>query len=531
MKTQGEIHVNRPRRRAIAWTDTAQIGALAALVIGSALAFGGAVWWWRPVAVGLATALVALGLVRIMIEGRLQIRFSPIPLLGCAALGLAFAQLAPLPAGIARVVAPEAWSAHAHGLLPSRAAADDPTFTEPEPFGVRAPATLDRSRTLRWLIDAGIGLVVLMTTARMARLMGRTIRIWSLAVAVFALTTLAGFIQLAGGTEGLYGFIRPGQAPVWAPSTLDQLKAPGAAVLRPVGRPVPTGEAGPWVFAKPLESPEFGGWLGGPGPYLAVAALGLPLTLSLLLQTLAPRGSRQPLWDRLAEGQTGAIAGTLLVVLLLGALMAGLIAGSWLAVPIAVGLLATGILPAWSAGQPRVSLGLTVAALLMLGGGVLAGRGLDDVTEHSIRPIAADRAAAVEVWKIAARIVEDFPVLGTGLGTYSRIAPYYKSTDETVLQAGSGLLQWAAEAGAVGLGLVAIAALWGLGRLRRAWSRVGTADRSLAAGLVAAVLAFGTLTTLQGGLELPAVGLLACAVFGTADRWLSGASDLFAEAA
>jgi hypothetical protein len=53
----------------------------------------------------------------------------------------------------------------------------------------------------------------------------------------------------------------------------------------------------------------------------------------------------------------------------------------------------------------------------------------------------------------------------------------------------------------------------------------------LACGLVASAVCFGAFASVHWTVELPAVGLAACAVLGTLDRWLSGGTDLFVEAA
>ena len=42
-------------------------------------------------------------------------------------------------------------------------------------------------------------------------------------MAAFLLNAAFGLVQIAGGVEGLYGFLRPGGAPIWAPSLDDLL--------------------------------------------------------------------------------------------------------------------------------------------------------------------------------------------------------------------------------------------------------------------------------------------------------------------
>ena len=80
--------------------------AVVALLCGSVLGFGGAVWWFRPVAAVLAFLLAAAVLVRLLCQGRLPVLKSPLTLLGFLALGLGMLQLVPLPAPLARRLSP-----------------------------------------------------------------------------------------------------------------------------------------------------------------------------------------------------------------------------------------------------------------------------------------------------------------------------------------------------------------------------------------------------------------------------------------
>jgi O-antigen ligase len=114
-----------------------------------------------------------------------------------------------------------------------------------------------------------------------------------------------------------------------------------------------------------------------------------------------------------------------------------------------------------------------------------------------------------------------------GFGSFAAVGPYYKSDDAASTTAMSSFLQWWAESGAVGLGLIGIAALWGLIRLPGAMRRVGSADRALAFGLVGAAGCFAMVSVVHWTIELPAVALAASAVAGTCHRWLAGGTDLF----
>ncbi|MEW4570345.1 O-antigen ligase domain-containing protein [Tautonia sp. JC769] len=517
------------RIRILECTDRAQAGILVGMLAGTALAFGGVVWWWRPVIAAMAVLLVVLGLARVAIEGRARIRWSPLPVLGALAVGLAVVQLAPIPATLARRIAPEARSLHARGVPSALVLADDPDAELPEALASRTPATVDRSATLRWAFDATIGLVVLITSARFARKLGRTMVIWGSVVGIFVVMTGIGLVQMAGDVPEMLGIITPGKGPSWAPSTLDLLRAPGTSVLRPLAED--GGTNGPWLLPRPDRPFFIGSLMGGPGAYLAIGALGLPLSLALLLHLLAPRGSREPMADRIGRSGLAPLVGLLALAIVSGSALIGVIAGPLLAIPFAAGLVLAGLPGAWPTGLRWLAVGLTMLSLVSLGAGVSGNRLLGWGTDPKFAPITAELDRAEELWRSSARIIRDFPLLGTGLGTFGRVIPSYKGTDASPTTAGSSLLQWVVESGLAGAGVLGLAVMWGLARIVRAWRRVGSADRALACGLVASAVCFGAFASVHWTVELPAVGLAACAVLGTLDRWLSGGTDLFVEAA
>ena len=71
------------------------------------------------------------------------------------------------------------------------------------------------------------------------------------------------------------------------------MAAPGHRVLNRLDHPAQPEAAGPCHPRSAVTA--IGGLIGGPGAYLALASLALPLALGMALQCLAPRGSREPL--------------------------------------------------------------------------------------------------------------------------------------------------------------------------------------------------------------------------------------------
>ena len=119
--------------------------------------------------------------------------------------------------------------------------------------------------------------------------------------------------------------------------------------------------------------------------------------------------------------------------------------------------------------------------------------------------------------------------MGTGLGTFPSVYPFYKTRDDSPTTAMSSLLQWWIESGFVGLGLLAVGALWCLARLPGAVRGVGSADRSLAYGLIGTAAGFTLFSAVHWTVELASVALAASAVGGACNRWLAGGTDLFVE--
>ncbi len=512
------------RTRLLTLTDFLVAALLATLIVGTTLAFGGATWWARPAVAALVAALTVLAMLRIPLQGAWQLNKSPMLPLGVLALLLAAVQLAPLPPAVSVAISPRSQALYSRGVLPELAWADDPDVLLPTPADVRSPATVDRPATVRWLLGASACLAVFAVVSHATDRLGRLRLVWGSIVAAFALNTAIGLVQLVGGAGGLYGAIEPGKGSAFAPTHDDLLATPNATTLRVAGE----GDSG-WALPRGDRPFLVGSLMGGPGAYLALGMLAMPLGLALTLQLLAPRGSREALGERLRQSGQGGLAFSLVASTVAGALMVGLLGGPWLAAPFALGLVLAGIPGGKAAGQRRVAVAITGLALLALIGGVLVGE--SGGRPRGVEPPAnlAGWSAACGVWRETLEIARDFPLVGAGLGSFATIHSSYKATDAGTTTAGSSLLQWWAEAGVVGLSILGLGALWVLIRLPLVLRKVGSADRSLAFGLVGAVVGFAILSAVRWTVELAAVALAASAVLGTCDRWLAGGTDLFVD--
>ncbi len=511
-------------------TDRAMAVALVALVFGSVVCFGGAVWWFRPAVAAATFVLVAAKLTQQLFEGRMPLYKSPLSALGLAGVALGLLQLVPLPPALARTLSPTAHEVYSIGTWPTLARADLPSVRLDEGAAVRSPATLDRAGTLRWLVGAAACLGIFWAVTHFADRLGRLYLVWGSVVAAFALNTAFALVQIVGHADGLYGHIQPGRAPIWAPSQDDVLEAPGTATLRRLGPPATPVESAS-RFERISLIPDmpflFGTMMGGVGAFLALASLALPLALAIVLHVLSPRGSREGLSYRLRHSGLGGLTVLLLIVLVVSTFLVGMMAGPWFCAPFALGIAAVGI--PRPAGSRLISFGLLSVLLTSLGlGGTLSVAWPNVIGGQSPFPPISGQFAR-HIWTESLPILRDFPLVGTGLGSFATIYPYVKTRDASLSTARSTLLQCGIESGAAGLGIVFVSLLWCVLRLPFGLKRVGTADRTLAYGLIGAALGFSLWSILHWTVQLPAVAISACALGGTCNRWLAGGTDLFVE--
>jgi hypothetical protein len=518
------------RLKILLFLDGVMAAAVVALVFGSAVCFGGAVWWFRPVVAGMVFILVCTKLAQFFLVGRVPLLKSPLSLLGLLALALGLVQLVPLPPRLARLLSPSAHEIYQVGTIPYLAQADLPSVRVDDAIAVRSPATLDRAATLRWLAGAAACLGIFWGVTHFTDRLSRLYLVWGSIVGAFALNAAFGLVQLAGQSNGLYGILQPGRGPIWAPSADDLLESPSTAVLRRLSSPPPAPGPRPAlekIALVPEQALLFGTMMGGASAFLALGSLALPLALAIVLHVISPRGSREGLAYRLKHTGQGGLAVLLVLMLFLSTVLVGLLAGPLFCWPFALGLAAVGLPRA--ASSRGLSIGLVTVLVACLGlGAVLAvvwpmGVG----GQPPFAPASWDFARLV--WTESVSILRGFPVVGTGFGSFATIYPYVKTHDASSTTAVSSVLQCGVESGVAGLGILALAALWSVCRLPACLFRLGLGERPLAYGLIGAALSFCVWSVVHWTVELPAVAISASALLGTWNRWLAGGTDLFVE--
>ena len=313
------------RIRLLNGLDRAQALALAGLLLGTSLAFGGGVWWATPATTALAFALVLAWVARSTLAGPWRVLKSPLTALGVLALLVAVAQLLPLPAALVERVSPRSLSVVSLGMIPEKGLADDPSAEFPPPFLARSPLSLDRPATLRWVVGALACLAVFVVSSHYCDGFRKAQVVWGSVVAAFFVNAVLGGVQVSSRASGLYGMFQPGSAPAWAPTLDDAMTAPSVAVLRPVG---PSDPAGPeMAAARPVRPFLVGTLMGGPGAFVALASLALPLAFGLMLQMMSPRGLRLGLFARLRESGQGSLVLLMLGLIAAGAVLVGVLGG------------------------------------------------------------------------------------------------------------------------------------------------------------------------------------------------------------
>ena len=516
------------RLRLLNGTDRLLAALVATLLFGSTLAFGGQVWWAPPALAGVCLALVLACLLRMLLDGKVRLLKSPLTALWVLALALAATQVVPLPPSVAVALSPSSRAAYTVGVLPGRVRELDPALELPEGPTIRSPVSLDRPATLRWIAAAAACLAVFWASSHYADRLGHLYVVWGSVLAGFFLNSAMAVVQLVCRSKGLMStYFEPGVGPAWGPNANDLLTAPNSAVLRSLGEPQPGHPA--WAMLAADRPYSIGTLMGGTGAYLALGSLVLPLALGLTLQLLAPRGSREPLSARLGQSGQGGLVVLLLGLLVVSASVVGVLAGTALCVPFALGLLVAGLPATWRTGLRWSAAGLTFLTLAALAGGVALGAFWSGSTTYPMPVAPLELGPATRVWADALAIVRDFPVVGSGLGSFASVYPFYKSLDASPTTASSSLLQWWVEAGFAGFGLLTLAGLWCVARLPAAIRKVGTADRSLVFGLIGAALGFTVFSAVHWTVELVSVALAASALGGTFNRWLAGGTDLFVE--
>jgi O-antigen ligase len=211
-------------------------------------------------------------------------------------------------------------------------------------------------------------------------------------------------------------------------------------------------------------------------------------------------------WTGSVEGNRALLALSAVVILGTALVLTGSRSGM-ASFAVAVGVLTGFVLRRLHGRRRWVAAGyltaVFLAAFVWAGVGVAAAR---------FERAPAEFAGRLTAWRDTVRIIQDFPVFGTGLGGFGRAMLVYQSADRraTYAQAHNDYLQLAAEGGVVGAGAAAVVTiLVGLAIRRRL--RAGDADRVtywVRRGAVAGLVGIAAQSLVEFSLQMPGNAVL-----------------------
>jgi O-antigen ligase len=147
-------------------------------------------------------------------------------------------------------------------------------------------------------------------------------------------------------------------------------------------------------------------------------------------------------------------------------------------------------------------LALAVVWAAWLGLDVVIGRFFTAVDDFKLRPM---------VWKDTFRIFKDFPLLGTGLGTFTQIFPMYQSfhMEAIITHAENDFLQLASETGLLGAAVLLSIFIY---FIFKAFSTMGSLAFSpkkyLATGILVAILGLMLFSLMERNIQVTANAFL-----------------------
>ncbi|MGQ9646964.1 MAG: O-antigen ligase family protein [Thermodesulfobacteriota bacterium] len=157
--------------------------------------------------------------------------------------------------------------------------------------------------------------------------------------------------------------------------------------------------------------------------------------------------------------------------------------------------------------------GISKTSLLILGLGLLWAIwiGLDVVITRFFT-VSDEMKWRWTVWTDTLRIARDFPIWGTGLGTFSQVFPMYKSfhMQWLVTHAENDFFQLASDVGFIGVGILSILFIFLFAKALRKTRSVSTADsaRYIGNGSLVGILALMFHSLFERNLQVPANALL-----------------------
>jgi O-antigen ligase len=469
------------------------LAGLVALVGASALAFGSveewAAEWLRFGLLLVAVALVASDADRRSLHGVTARVLGPI--LAIVAIGLI--QSAPAPSFAIRLLSPQ-WARLRGNTFPEKGPGALPTLlasrATAQGASLQPGASLPQVAAVPVPVDGGRSLSVAPESTRRALLAWITAALGLTCAAILARRAADLYTLLWGlaGWTGTLGAIAIAMRVSGTTSLLGFRQAPSDAEV-----------LGPFV---------------NPNHFAAFVEIGVLVALGLLFALLSAsdghvtRASiRWALVDREWALPRVVLLGGCVVLGLVGLVLSGSRAGS---IAFAIGFLS---LLAMRRLKGRFAVVVIAAVCVGFAVGIVSWAGGPGGARVStpFAAVSADPSLAMrwDMWGRTLQIAKDFPILGTGLGTFKYAYTGYDRPGEWLStdQAHNDYLQLVAETGILGAVVLAWAVVVFLGRVVVPIARTTTPFRWTTAGCLSAVVAILVHTVFDFSLQIPAVAL------------------------
>ncbi len=273
-----------------------------------------------------------------------------------------------------------------------------------------------------------------------------------------------------------------------------------------------------FFFQKQFDTEEATGTYINRNHYAGLLEMVIPFVLARVLIGPGSRRDGRPLWRRLLTASRSSRIlrdAVILLVLVVGLLFSRSRMG------IAAALLGVGLAAALVHRQGHRSVGIGLLLVLLLAGAYASWIGLSPVVERFAhtqqRGILEENR--IPVWRDTVALIRDFPMFGTGLGTYTWSSLHYQSDLLSVRydHAHNDYLELAAD-----LGVPAAVAFWVgiwslLGKVSRQALRLHHShDQILAVGCAGALLALSLHSLTDFNLQIPSNAFLFAWIAGTA---------------
>lgn len=505
-------------------------GALLPLILVLSLAsllFGGAVWWFRPIAVvGLAVASMGL-LIRTGIHRSHLFLKSPVLLLLIAFFLWSAMQLIPLPRSVVSRVSPMADRVHSQGMSPDVSLASELVTNDLQQVNSRIPISLNRSVGFRNLIMISLGLVTCWFIGLWTDRQSKLIVILGLFVATGMLHSAILGLQILDGSTGLIGYFKTDHRLVIGPGWLDASMAPHWTSMEMLSLPN-TGST--WPVSRIEAIGMVGLMPGGFSSFAALQSIALPTTLGCLFFLAQRRGSRFELIERLKDRGFSALAAVLLLSLFISGLILGSMGSALAAFPAMAGSLIVCLLSLRSDLEKRFVLLCLTVLLISYGLGASLGSPWIDFEEYGYEWVWTDSNTFNTILKDALAIWSNSGWTGIGLGAYASVSAFWKHSFVNPSTAPSSALKILIESGFPTLLLMTAGCLWYGYRLVCCVGKPQLEHRCLSGTIVGLSIGVFLGFLILPGWEIPLLSLLGFTALGLTDRILCHANDLFVEA-